>query len=92
VVLDGKEANKYDSIGQCSLGQSSLVFSPDSQRVAYAANLDSKWFLVVDGQQGDQYDNIISLGGGRSVFDSPNRLHYLALKGNRIYLVEETLR
>ena len=92
LVLDGKEANKYDSIGQCSPGQSSLVFSPDSRRVAYAANLDNKWFPVVDGQQGNQYDTIINVGGGKIVFDSPNRLHYLALRGNGIYLVEETIR
>jgi hypothetical protein len=35
-----------------------------------------------------QYGGIVTLGGGRVVFDSPDNLHYLVLKGNSIYLVE----
>ena len=37
-------------------------------------------------------DSIVTTGGGRIVFDSPDSLHYLAIKGNIVYLVEEKIR
>lgn len=87
VVVDGKEGKQYNST-------SHPIFSTDSKRVAYAATEGNKGFLVVDGKEGKQYDDVISrrLHGGGIVFDSPNRFHYLALKGNGVYLVEETLK
>jgi hypothetical protein len=84
VVVDGKEDKRYDG---CSI----LIFSPDSQRVAYRATAGNKRFVVVDGKEGKPYDDIVNRGGGRIVFDSSDSLHYLALKGNGIYLVEERL-
>lgn len=35
------------------------VFSPDSQRVAYAAKVGEKWFAVVDGKEEESYDHIV---------------------------------
>lgn len=84
VVVDGKEEKKYDFIG------GGLIFSPDSKRVAYGAKEGDKWFVVVDGK--DEYDGIVTIGGGRIIFDSPNSLHYLAMQGSSIYLVEERIR
>jgi hypothetical protein len=75
----------------------SFRVSPDSQRLAYAARIGEKRFVVADGQEGKQYDGIINLYGGRIVFDSPDRLHYLAVKKiaeynkNDIYLVQEKI-
>ena len=64
----------------------SLVVSPDSKRFAYGAERGGKWFVVLDGEEGKEYD--VFLRGSRLVFDSPNRLHGLARRGNEIFLVE----
>jgi hypothetical protein len=82
VVVDGKEEKQYDGIGQ------SLVFSPDSKMVAYWAGIGKKRFVVVDGKEGKQYDGI----GGNIIFESPNSLHYLAVKIASMYLVEEIIK
>jgi len=84
VVVDRREGKKYDGIG-------SLIFSPDSERVTYYAGVGNRRFVVVDGQEGKQYDAIVTGGGGRIIFDSPDNLHYLALRGNSIYLVTERI-
>ena len=66
-----------------------LLFSPDSQHVAYAAIKGDKQFVVVDGKEGTRYDG---LSGKGIIFDSPDTFHYLAAKGNSIYLVEERMK
>ena len=87
VVVDGKEEKQYDGIGA-----GTPIFSPDSRCVAYMAGVGNKCFVVVDGKEEKQYDGIVTLGGGRVIFDSPDSLHYLAIKGSSIYLVEERIR
>ena len=87
VVVDGKEEKQYDGIGE-----GTPIFSPDSKRVAYAAQVGNKRFVVVDGKEEKQYDGIVTIGGGRIVFDSSDSLHYLALKGKGIFLVEERIK
>ena len=86
VVVDGKEEKQYDGIME-----GTPIFCPDSKRVAYGAQVGDKWFVVVDGEEGKQYDGIVTLGGGKIIFDSPDSLHYLASKGNSVYLVEERI-
>lgn len=90
VVMDGEEGKQYDGIGA-----GTLIFSPNSQHLAYAARIGEKRFVVADGQEGKQYDGIINLYGARIVFDSPDRLHYLAVNyaNNKmnIYLVQEKI-
>ena len=54
VVVRGQESKWYDE-GETV---ASVVFSPDSQRLAYAINDGGKLLVVVDGQQGEQYDRI----------------------------------
>jgi len=73
-----------------SVIEESIRVSPDSQRVAYAAGIGKKQFVVVDGKEEKQYDAIVR--GGLVVFDSFDSLHYLAVKGNSIYLVEENIK
>jgi len=85
VVVDGKEGKQYDGIG------TDPIFSPDSKWVAYVAQIGEKQFVVVDGKERKQYDSIVTIGGGRIVFDSSDSLHYLAFIKNNIYLIEERI-
>ena len=48
--------------------------------------------MVVDGKDGKKYDGIVTIGGGRIIFDSPDRLHYISVIGSSIYLVEEEIK
>jgi hypothetical protein len=81
VVVDGEEMEPYDSL-------ESLTFSPDSQQVAYGAKAGDKWFAVVDGKQQKPYDLIVRAGEAKIIFDCFGNLHYIAQKGNDVYLVE----
>ena len=81
--MDGQEELRYDGI-------EGLVFSPDSQRVAYVAGRHGNHFVAVDGEEGSQFDDVVAAREGRGViFDSPDQLHYMARRGNAFYLVEE---
>ena len=87
VVVDGLEGDHYDSVGT-----GSLTFSPDSMRFAYGAGIGEKQFVVIDDHAGKKYRDIVAIGGGRIVFDSPRSLHYLTLADESIFLIEEVLR
>ena len=80
VVLDGEEGKEYDGIGD-------LVFSPDSKRFAYGAKRGGKWFVVLDGEEGKEKEYDGFLRGSKLVFDSPRKLHALAVRGDEIFLV-----
>lgn len=86
VVVDGEEGKHYGNIKR-----GSTIFSPNSKYVAYVAEEGTKQFVVVDGEEGKHYDDIITTGGGRIIFDSPDSFHYLSLKDNSVYLVEEKI-
>ena len=45
----------------------------------------------MEKRKGEEYDAIITSKGGGVIFDSSNTLHYLAIKGNNIFLVEEKI-
>ncbi len=45
VMIDGQAGQGFDSVDALT-----LVFSPDSKRIAYIASLEEKKFVVVDGQ------------------------------------------
>lgn len=77
-MVDGEEGKAYTDIG-------APIFSPDSQRVAYEAQLGEKWIVVVDGVEGKGYDGF--LRGSQIIFDSSERLHSLAINGNDILLL-----
>ena len=83
VVVGGIEGRRYDMVD-------SLTFDPDNQRVAYGAQTDEGWVVIVDGTEGKSYDNIFTIGGGVD-FDAHDKLHYLAIQGNNIISVEETI-
>jgi dipeptidyl aminopeptidase/acylaminoacyl peptidase len=81
VVKDGQAGAEYDAILQ-----GSLIFGPDSKRLAYAAKKGPKWLVVVDGREaGAEYDRILE---GSPIF-SPDgkRVAYLAQKGAKQLVV-----
>lgn len=58
VVVDGQERGPYQAIMTGDLVQgkplilmdvSPIVFSPDSQRIAFVAQKGNQWFLIIDG-------------------------------------------
>ena len=50
---------------------------------------DGKWSLVVDGNEGKKYDDVL---GWQFYFDSDTAFHYLAMKDGKLYMVEEKLK
>jgi Tol biopolymer transport system component len=81
VVVDGKEGNEYEGIGEAT-----LTFGPDSKRVAYWAQRGNRSLIVLDGLEANAYDGF--LRGSELVFDSANSLHGLALRENEIFRIE----
>ena len=68
-----------------------IVFSPDSQHVAYVAEVKKNFWgftsgycVVIDGNEGSIYDKI----GGNIIFDSPIELHYFVQKDDNFYRTE----
>jgi hypothetical protein len=53
LVIDGSEGEPFDRIVH-----GSVVFSPDSRRVAYAAERQGKFLIVVDGEEGQPFEDI----------------------------------
>jgi hypothetical protein len=77
-VVNGKEEKKYDGIGE-----NSIIFSPDSKRVAYAARVGKKWFVVVDRKEGKKYEV-----AGCLLFSSDSDIvAYIAGVGNKQLVV-----
>jgi Tol biopolymer transport system component len=87
LVYDGREGKQYDSITR-------FMFSPDGNHMVYVANnLKDKsnesswrWYVVIDGAE-REYTRLLS----EIIFDSDDTLHYLAIKGKDVYLVEEKI-
>lgn len=52
VVLDGKAGEPYDAI-------EAILFSPDSRHVAYKARKNGLWRVVLDGNDGIEYPEIM---------------------------------
>ncbi len=81
----GREGKPYEYI------KNQMYFSDDGQRLAAVVIDGEQQMVVVDGVEGNRYDTILTLGGGRVHFTSLDRFHYLAAKGGEMYLVEETI-
>jgi len=64
----------------------SLTVSPDGKHFAYMARRGGKWFVVIDGEEGKEYDGFLL--GSKLVFDSPKSFHTLAIRGIEIFRVE----
>jgi hypothetical protein len=84
LVLNGNEEKAYSGI----IG-SETTFSPDSRTIAYLAEEAGKRFVVVNAHEGERHDTVIR--GSRVAFDGDRVLHYLALEGTAIMLMEVEL-
>ncbi|MBU0620868.1 MAG: hypothetical protein KJ795_03375 [Gammaproteobacteria bacterium] len=97
VVVNEIEDEHFDNI-------KSLTFSPDGKFIVYAAYSKeiNKWFIVVNGQKSQPYDFVMLqyaqagegeeyTKGGSLAFDSPDKFHFLAVKNQQIFLVEEDM-
>ena len=74
-VIDGQESKAYRGV----LG---IVFSPDSQRVAYTAVAD-KWVAVIDGKKSPGYDGL-----GTPAFSPDSKSVAMGAKlGNREFIL-----
>jgi len=90
VVLDGKVVKAYEGIAV------SPVFSPDSQRLAYVIKRVGKSIPVLGGQEGNEYDQILTWqksleDGGQTIglsFDEKGLLHAMAIRGREILRLE----
>ncbi len=78
MVLNGEEGQIYDEI-------SDPIFSPDGNHVAYIAKDKDGKFAVLDGTEGNRYEDIWGL-----TFNSDGHLAYIAkdsLEGKTVQLV-----
>ena len=80
VVVDGKLQKKYGDVGPTS-----LTFSPNSRRFAYATGMSNSTFTVVDGNEGKHYPGI----GSNSLSFSPNsqKFAFVGMTTNRQFVV-----
>lgn len=85
LVNDGKEGKGYDDI------DGTIYFSGDDKRLASIFGDADGQTVVVDGTEGKRYDSIVTIAGGRLHFPSADKLHYIATKGDELFLVEETI-
>jgi len=68
VVVNGKAGPEYEGMVENGAGLAkladirygALAFSPDSKHLAYAAKRGGKWVMVVDGQEGEGYNQVAS--------------------------------
>jgi hypothetical protein len=82
VVVDGIQSIRYQLV---DVGNP--IFSPDSKHFAYwAAPASGKWHVFVDKAYSDAYDEPVF--GSKLVFDGPDTLHALAVRGSEMFRVE----
>ncbi|MBD3293082.1 MAG: hypothetical protein GF393_09170 [Armatimonadia bacterium] len=63
-IIDGEESATWDVVGMEpseDMRWAGPVLSPDGTRVAHAAMRDGTWRMVVDGEEGPEFENIIGL-------------------------------
>lgn len=80
VVVDRVGGEQYDSIVP-----GTLVFSPDSRRVAYAAVQENKQMFVIDGEAGNAYD---AVGGFAFSVNSKHFAYAATAEGKGFVVIE----
>jgi hypothetical protein len=79
-VMDGMEGKHYGEVQD-------VAFSADSRHAAYFAETGGKIQIVCDGLESRQYDSRVRYAG-RLIFDSPNKVHAMMIRGDEVLLVE----
>lgn len=69
-----------------SISEQNVWFSEDGAHWAYGANNGKGWLLVLDGKPGPEFDSIYA---PRVHFEKNGRINYLALRGGKMYRVEQ---
>lgn len=85
VVVDGRESEIYDGTLRIE-----AKFSPEGQHFAYTVHRRKKSTVVVDGQQGKQYDDVVG-GVFRDVDSSQHAFIYVAREGSKFYRITQPL-
>lgn len=77
-VVDGQVRLEYPSISEIS-------FSPDGKRMAYIVSKQDKWFVVMNGVEGPEFDGILQ----HTARFSPDskRFVYAGRKGEKVCIV-----
>ncbi len=92
VVLDNKPGPAFDALSSSAaydspnsgLDTSTVTFSPNGERVAYVARRGEKRLIVVDGQEGPEYQFILS----QPLFSEDSaHVAYVAWENNTIVVV-----
>ena len=83
IIKDGKVLKKLKDIVD------SPMFSPDSKHLVYIVEKDEGKIIVIDGKE---YSPSGKLVGEKIGFDSPTSFHYLTLRDDMVYLVEQELK
>jgi hypothetical protein len=86
LIDTGKESRFYDDV------KDQVYFSEDSRHLAAVVVDGDHEMVVIDGVEGNRYDKVVTIGGGKVSFDSTDRIHYLATKEGQLVLVEESLQ
>jgi hypothetical protein len=82
VVVAGEPSIRYQLV---AVGNP--IFSPDSKHFAYwAAPASGKWHIFVDRSYSEPYDEPVN--DSKLLFDGPDSLHGLAVRGGQMFLVE----
>jgi len=84
VCVDGKGAKRYSAIAM-----DTPEFSPDGSRLAYVVAEDNKFFIVVDGQEGDRFDGI-GTSFGKFIWFSSDGKHFAYVGKNKVETGEES--
>jgi hypothetical protein len=87
VELDGKVQATHEQVGPLKAGQAGeasvefpgfrpMVFSADSQHLAYSGHDEGSWFVIHDGRKGKPYENVggpvLSRDGGHLAYAADN--------------------
>jgi len=71
-------------------GAAKFCFSPDSKHSAYIVSDEGRWSVVVDGEPGKYYPNLL-VDGRKTLFNEDGSFHYLVMRDSKIFLVEEKI-
>lgn len=85
VVIDRARKPRYTMVAY-------LTFTPDSRHYAYIALDETGAFTVVDDlRAAHRYDSVWNPAGAKLLFDYRDQFHYIAVKDDEIFLVEEEI-